>query len=151
MVQNAYSPEKYMRIRRLKNRRGVVLILAFIIMITLIVIMGAFMYMTSIQIRTAGYSVSDAKALWIAEGGIQQVLYRLKNDAGFRSNPTTMTVNLGDGIYTVAVTKAGGSTYYINSLGTVGGLNRRIRQTAVIDGGGAIVPQKDWNEVIPAV
>lgn len=117
-----------MRIHFLKDRRGVVVIMVFLIMITLIAIMGAFLYMTSVQTKAVGNDSSDAKALWIAQGGIQQVFYKLKNDSSYTNNPTQLTGNLGDGSYSVTVTKDG-INYSINSVGTVGSASRTITQT----------------------
>jgi len=55
-----------------------ILILTFVIMITLIAIVTGFLYMTSIQTRAAGYDISDSKALWLAEAGIQKAIWNLK-------------------------------------------------------------------------
>ena len=113
------------------REKGVILILTFIILTTLTAIVVAFLYMTSIQTKGSGYDIVSHKALWIAEGGIQQVLYKLKNDADYRDNPTTVTGNLGSGSYSVTVSKAE-STYTLNSTGTVDVLNRKITETAVV-------------------
>jgi hypothetical protein len=96
--------------------------------------------MTSTQLRVAAYDVKSAKALWIAEGGIQQVLYRLKTDSDYRDNPTTVAGNLGDGSYSVTVSK-NSSTYTMTSTGSMASaaaenIRRQITQTAVVTAGG---------------
>ena len=107
------------------NKKGVILILTFIIMTTLCAVTVAFLYMTSVQTKGTGYDITSAKALWIAEAGLQQVMYKLKNDSNFRDNPTTVSANLGDGSYSVTVTP-NGNDYNLVSLGTVGVLSRKI-------------------------
>ena len=107
------------------NNKGVVLLLTFIIMATLIVIVAVFLYMTSTEIRNAGYELADAQALWIADGGIQQAIYKVKSDAVYRTNPTTLSGNLGAGSYSATVTK-NGSVYNVTSKGTVGASKRKI-------------------------
>ena len=109
----------------IKNNKGVVLLLTFIIMATLTVITVVFLYMVSAEIRNAGYELSDSQALWIADGGIQQAIYKVKSDAVYRANPTTLTGNLGAGSYSATVAK-NGSTYNVTSTGTVGKAKRKI-------------------------
>lgn len=53
----------------LAKNKGAILILTFIIMVTLAAITIAFLYMTSMQTRSSGRSVADAKAFWVAEAG----------------------------------------------------------------------------------
>ena len=117
----------------IENRReeGVVLILRFIVMTTLTAVVAAFLSMTSIQTKGSGYDIASHKALWLAEAGLQQVIYQLKNDANYRSNPTTVNGNLGSGSYSVSVS-VNGSTYTPTSLGTVSVLNRKVIQSVVV-------------------
>lgn len=116
-----------------RREKGAVLLLTFVIMATLCAVTISFLYMASVQTRGSGYDITSSKALWLAEAGIQQVLYKLKNDAGYRNNPTAVNGSLGDGTYSVSVTK-NGSTYTITSTGTVNNLNRKVEQTAVVAG-----------------
>ena len=110
----------------IKNNKGIVLILTFLIMITLIVTVVVFLFMVSTEMRNAGYELSDSQALWIAEGGIQQFIYQVKSNATYRNNPTGLgPTNLGAGSYSVTVTK-NGSLYNITSVGTVGKSKRKI-------------------------
>ena len=111
-----------------KNEKGVVLILTFIIMTALAAMVVAFLFMTSVQTRGTGYDISSAKALWVAEGGIQQVMYKLNTDSTYRATPTTVNGNLGNGSYSVTVTRSG-NDFIVVSLGTVGVLNRKISCT----------------------
>lgn len=112
-----------------RKEKGVVLILTFIILITLTAIVGAFLSMTAIQTKGSGYDITSHKALWIAEGGLQQAVYRLKNDATYQSNPAAISASLGDGTYSVAASKSG-SIYTFISTGTVLSLQRQIQASA---------------------
>ena len=104
MRRNAHS------VSRVKNKKGVILILTFIVMVTLTVIVAAFLYMTSIQIKSAGYDLLSAKALWLAEAGIQKAVWNLKTpvtSGGQGEDWTTAgaTESLGDGSYTMVVAR----------------------------------------------
>jgi Tfp pilus assembly protein PilX len=64
------------------NKKGVVLILTFIIMTTLAATTVAFLYLTSTQNRSTGYDVANAKAFWLAEAGLQRGLWELSKGGG---------------------------------------------------------------------
>ncbi len=113
----------------LSAKGGAALIMTFIIMATLSAITAGFLFMTSAQLKGSGNDVASSKALWIAEAGIQQAIYQLKNDSGYRNSPTAINANLGDGSYSVSVSK-NGSTYDLSSTGTVDVLNRKVMQSA---------------------
>lgn len=113
------------------TEKGVILILTFIIMSTLTAITVGFLYMTSHQLKGSGYDMTSAKAFWLAEAGVQQTIYQIKNDSGYRDSPTTVTGNLGDGSYSVTVSK-NDSTYTLTSTGTVDVLNRKVAQSVDI-------------------
>ena len=123
------------------NKRGAVLLLTFIIMITLTVITAAFLYMTSTKLRGSAYDIQSAKALWVAEGGMQYVIYQIKYDSDFRDDvsddegaPTTGSDDLGDGSYAYEVYRGEEGEedeyiFYITSTGTVGVMNRQIQES----------------------
>lgn len=127
----------------LKEKKGIVLLMTFVFMITLTIIVSAFLYMTSVQLRTTEYDVSSSKALWLAEAGIQQVLYNLKTYSAYRNAPTTVDGNLGAGSYSASVPSVVKAplitTYTLVSTGTVKTLKRKITQTVVVNetGGGS--------------
>ncbi|MFA5117253.1 MAG: discoidin domain-containing protein [Candidatus Omnitrophota bacterium] len=90
------------------NRKGMVLILTFIIMITLTVITASFLYMTSVQTRGAGYGIAGSKALWLAEAGVQKAIWNLMTPlaSGGKGEDwitSSTTENLGAGSYTLKV------------------------------------------------
>lgn len=95
---------------RLGDNRGAVLILTFIIMTTLAAITITFLYMTSIQTKTAGYDIVSHKAFWLAEAGIQKAVWNLKTpvaNGGQGEDWLTAgtTESLGGGTYTMVVEK----------------------------------------------
>lgn len=125
------------RKQKIENRgeKGIALILTFIVMVTLTAIVVSFLFLISIQTKGSGYDIASHKALWLADAGLQQVCYKLKNDATYRSNlsPNPVTGNLGSGSYSVGVTKdTGNTTYVLTSTGTVDILSRQITQTVVV-------------------
>jgi Tfp pilus assembly protein PilX len=90
------------------NRKGMVLVLTFIIMVTLTVITASFLYMTSVQTKGAGYVLASSRALWLAEAGIQKAVWYLKTpvaSGGKGENWVTSatTEDLGAGSYTLEV------------------------------------------------
>lgn len=122
------------------RRIGAVLLLTLIIMTFLAAITVAFLYITITQTRGTGYDIASSRGLWLAEAGLQQAIYKLKNDALYRANPTTINANLGRGSYSVSVIK--GATLYnvtaydLASTGTVGVLSRKITQIVEVTKGG---------------
>jgi len=140
-----------------KGRKGMVLILTFIIMTTLTAIVVSFIYLTSVQSKGSGYDVVSRKAFWLAEAGIQKVIYKLKMEPAFVGGtfPTTVSGSLGGGTYSVLVNK-NGTTYTLTSTGTMSGINKIIQQsvfltTAPVQGTysltpGSVTNGKDWNE-----
>ena len=114
--------------RKLSANKGAVLILTFIIMVTLTAITTGFLFMTSTQLRGSAYDVASSKALWIAEAGLQQAIYQIKNDSDYRDSPAAINENLGDGSFSVSVSEDG-NAYTITSTGTVDTLNRKVTQS----------------------
>ena len=94
------------------KKRGVVLILTFIMMTCLTAITGAFLYMTSIQTKGSGYDTASNKALWLAEAGIQKAIWYLKTPVGSGGKGDDwvqpapgLTESLGSGSYTLVVSR----------------------------------------------
>ena len=92
-----------------RNDKGAVLISTFIIMATLTVIAAGFLYMNSVQTLSIGTGIVDAKALGLAEAGLQKAIWNLKTPTGSGGQgenwtTTGTTENLGDGSYTLVVT-----------------------------------------------
>jgi hypothetical protein len=89
-------------------KRGTVLLLTFLVMTTLSTITASFLYLTSIQTKAGGYDMVSAKALWLAEAGLQQAIWNLKTPVGSGGQgedwtTTGTTENLGNGSYAMVV------------------------------------------------
>jgi len=122
------------------GNKGIGLIVAIFIVVLLasLGVVGVAMLSTDIEISVE--SLLSARALYIAEAGIQDVLYRLKDDPDFRDTPTSPTTgSIASGSYSVAIVKSG-DTYTLTSTGSitdVGGASiiRKVEQTAVVVSG----------------
>lgn len=92
------------------NERGVVLISTFILMIALTAIVVAFLVMNATQSRVMASDIVSAKALWLAEAGVQKSFWNLKTPTGSGGQGENWTTtgtseNLGDGNYTLVVSR----------------------------------------------
>jgi len=134
------------------NKRGAVLLLTFIMMVTLAVVTAAFLYTVSVRIKGASVDMAGDKAFWLAEAGIQDVIYRLSNDAAYRQSPDPIDELLGSGNYQVNV-DVQGSKYTAVSTGTSGIVSRTVTQSMTLDTKGSnvtITLEKDWDESVPS-
>ncbi|MBN1872498.1 MAG: hypothetical protein JW800_08000 [Candidatus Omnitrophica bacterium] len=123
-------------IGRLTDKRGMVLIYVFIAVILLAAITSSFLFMTVVKMRGSGYDSADAKALWIAEGGLERYIYLLSTDSDYRDDYPDLEDDLGDGSYLVEATyDEPTSTYILTSTGTAGYLSRRITRSVVVTEG----------------
>jgi len=113
------------------ENRGAVLIMTFIIMVTLAAMTAGFLFMTSGQLRGSAYDVASSKSFWLAEAGLQDVIQKLTSSSTFRDSPTTpVTGSLGQGTYSVSVTK-NDTTYTLASTGIVDVISRKITMSVV--------------------
>lgn len=121
------------------HRKGMILILTFMIMITIIGITTAFLYITSIQIKASGYDIASSKALWLAEAGLQKAVWNLKTSAaggGQGQDWTTVgtTENLGSGNYTMEVERWDFALIDNRSSASATSVNKTNAAANVIDG-----------------
>jgi hypothetical protein len=86
----------------MNDRRGVVLILTFIVMTTLAAVTAAFLYMASVQVGTSGSNLADARAFWVAQAGLAKARWALTRggrSVGWRE--TARPFGAGEGTYVV--------------------------------------------------
>lgn len=101
--------------------------MVFLILVTITIIVGAYLYVVSTQLQSAGYDISNAKALWLAESGVQIVVYNFKTNSSYRASPTSLSGNLSGGTYTVLQPVSDGKGgYNVTSIGTSGGISRKV-------------------------
>jgi len=127
-----------MRYRRSRaTQKGFVLLITAVLLLSLTVIVAAFVSMLVIRTRSAAIGLESAKAFWLAEAGIQQVVYKLRNDSTYRTTPISLSGSLASGTYAVTVTKQTGQTVYsVSSTGMVGAITRTVTQTLTYVSGG---------------
>jgi Tfp pilus assembly protein PilX len=114
-----------------KNQKGVILIMSFVIMAALMVIVIAYITLTSSEMRTIGGQLSNTESFYAAESGIQYAVYRLKTNINWNENGTVVH-NIGRGSFVVSVRNLSGATppavyKRITSTGTVERLSRVVK------------------------
>jgi Tfp pilus assembly protein PilX len=147
---------------KFKDRRGVALIITFLFMLTLTIIVTAFLFMGSEGTKYVAMQINDAKAFYLAEAGLDRAIWYLLNtapdgstDGSWRTtayaanpgpNPTDPQQEaLGDGSYTIWVEDAG-ANIQITSTGTVSNIQRTIRQLGTL-GSGWVAVANSWDEI----
>lgn len=114
-----------------KHQKGVILILAFMILIAMISIVGTYIFTTSVVTKSTGFGEVGGKAFWLAEAGVSKAIWNIMTppgQGGQGSGWTTAgtTESLGDGTYTMVVTRSG-NTRTITSTGTIGNISRSLQ------------------------
>lgn len=129
---------------KVKNQAGVVLILTFIFMVTLIVITAAYLFMITGSMRNLNAQTNNSSAFYLAEAGLNKAVWYLMNaapdsstdgswrttayPANFGPNPTDpQQESLGDGTYTMWVETSGGNVL-ISARGTMNNIQRTVQQ-----------------------
>ena len=113
------------------KRKGFAIIAAVFLLIVLSALGLFAVSLLSTDTDIALDSLSADETFYIAEAGLQYVMYKLADDASFRDNPTQVTKNFGSGSFTVNVSKAG-NTYTLISTATVGEVIRQLQQSTVV-------------------
>ncbi len=113
--------------------KGISLIAVIIIM--LIVATLALLVASTISTgsRSAAIDMQAHRAFYIAEAGIEHVIFKLKDDSSYRNSPITVSANLGNGSFSAVVSK-NGNTYTLTSTGTAESAVRVVVEDVVIGG-----------------
>lgn len=135
-----------MKLAFVKNKHGVTLIMAILLM-TLILFLASYILNSSLTENKIARSQSwGAKTYYLAEAGIQEMVWKLKNDATYKQNFETnpaWTVSFtrnnpfgaGNGSYTVSITNSSLAHGTIISTGTIdmgnGITSQRIVRTVI--------------------
>jgi hypothetical protein len=119
------------------NSRGVALLITFIIMTTITVITGAFLYAGSFRLKCRGSDITSSQAFWVAESGLQGYAYNLKTNSTYRNdfpdfNATLAVLDSGTGSYDITCTDQQANRYFITSTGSMGGIDRKVAQTIIL-------------------
>ncbi|MFH1645671.1 MAG: pilus assembly PilX N-terminal domain-containing protein [Candidatus Omnitrophota bacterium] len=122
------------RVLMLMNEKGFALISSIIIMV-LLAALGAFsVSILSADIGIAVDSESSAKAFFIAEAGVQHLIYKIVNDSVYRESPVLITADFADGSFEANAVTEDNIEYTITSTGRVGEVARRTEQVIEISG-----------------
>lgn len=118
-----------------KNEKGAILMLSFIIMVSLAAVVGAFLYISSVQSKKSGISTASSKAFWIAESGVVYYIDTLLDgDDDWSDNGTLGPINFGEGSFTVETSNASINDITLISTGSISGggvtITRKIQYTA---------------------
>ncbi|MBN1870631.1 MAG: pilus assembly PilX N-terminal domain-containing protein [Candidatus Omnitrophica bacterium] len=134
-----------------KREKGIALILTLIFMVSLVIIVAAYLFMVTYDTRNAGAQFNNDKALYLADAGLNKAVWYLTNtapdgstDGSWRTtaypanpgaNPTDpQQESLGDGTYTIWV-ETSGSDIIVTAQGTVGNIVRTVRETMTLASG----------------
>lgn len=143
------------KIRDTRYEKGVVLLFTLMVMITLTSVVGAYLGFVQYSTKSTGAQISDSQAIYLAEAGLQKAVWniRTKDDEGgwgtFGAGQSrSEEASFGAGTYSVTASRSG-STYTINSTGTVEGLSRSLQQKFQPGGGpsGLRAVVDTWHEI----
>jgi len=123
------------------NKRGAVLIICYMV-ITVLTILGAAFLTRSVSERSVASKYFDStQAFWLAEAGIQRVLWTISNNPGLindNAGLVTLANNYSNGSFLVeSISGTSIKTFIVSS--TVSSITRRIRVDA----------NNDWQRKIP--
>jgi hypothetical protein len=128
----------------MSDRKGVVLILTFIVMVTLAAITAAFLYMTSIQVRASGRSLADARAFQVAQAGVAKARWALSRGGQSPGwGETASPFGAGQGTYVVTTAYSDWPTrrhVTITSSGYIPGNSNFIARRQVVE---SVVPLRN--------
>ena len=115
----------------MKNKHGFMIIAAVIIMIVLgaLGLFGVSMLSTDTSIAVD--TLKSTRAFYVAEAGLEHVIYKLKNDSGYRVSPTVVAGSLSGGTFSVAVSSVG-YVYTLTSTATVDSVTRVTKRIVTL-------------------
>jgi len=148
--------------RRIGNKKGFVLFSSFIILIALVIIVISYFTIIYFELKNTNLQIDNAKAFYIAEGGLNKAIWYLINtapdsssDGSWRTDsypapsgpdPTDpQNETFSSGAYTIWVEDSGGNIL-ITSKGEVNDSQRIIQQTISVSGGNATSIADSWKE-----
>jgi len=113
------------------NRRGVVLIICYMVIVVLSLLAGAFLTRSISERSVASKYFDSTQAFWLAEAGVNKALVQLRNDYGNFSaiSPTT----LGPGEYYFSNITSSGSNRTVTASGFIPSAASTARVERVIE------------------
>jgi len=117
----------------IKNRRGNVLLVAFIMTTGLAITVGSLALLAASGIKSSAFALNRARSFYLAEAGRQKALWYLitptqQNGKGISWRTSGTSESFGDGSYTIRVSNGPlANTILITAEGTYRGTTRRIQ------------------------
>jgi hypothetical protein len=115
-----------------KNKKGAALIFIFVLLVSLTLVVLAFVTMVNYEVRSTGAGFTNMKAFYIAEAGRAKARWALttgEEELGWGE----ADVSFGSGTYTVTTTDNGDDTCTITSEGYIPDDTNPIAQRRVIE------------------
>ena len=112
-----------------KNKKGTILMLTFILVMGLAMVVGSTTYLAVLRVRDIGGDMDYLNAYYYAQAGMAKAIWYLKNSGfGRRYRSTNLTESFGSGSYTISV-KSGSTPLFvtITSKGIVRSTSRTIQ------------------------
>lgn len=127
------------------NEKGSILAITTGFVLIFTILGFSSIHMSGLENMTAEKQISESKAFWLAEAGIQKTLWVLDKNPALLNNDQLLASKIntnnsfGDGGFQVQIS-GGGADKTISSLGSVYSTRRRIQ----------IQASNDWSQRIPA-
>lgn len=126
------------------DRKGLVLILVLGILAVLIIIGSAFVSLTNSEMQMVKNQGNSIRAFYLAEAGVEEAVYRLKNGNTIIPDGGTITFTgylyqAGNDDYTVTIER-GGSTYTVTSTGAYPNLTASDKVTRKVRVNVTVIP-----------
>lgn len=115
------------------NKGAAIMILVFFFVFISLTILIGIVTPTIREFRIAGDNFQSKQSYYLAESGVEDVLYRLKK--GITTDNTESLPPVGDSQATTTITNLGGNQKKISSLGDAGSRQRKIDVTLTTDTG----------------
>ncbi len=101
-------------------QKGSALIMTLFVALVLFILGTGIIFASNIELKIANYDKNHKIVSYMAEAGLEEALYRLKNEPGFWKNPYNFESDedfYKGNTYSVTITKNYNNTYHIKSIG----------------------------------
>ena len=131
----------------IREQSGATLVLALIVMLMLSLLTIGSLEMLRLNLKIAGNHSRDLQVLYIADAGVEDAIYRLRNDPSWDTGLSDEEFPNGSGnTYTVIIDNITESpSIIITSTGTVSDFQRTIEVKVRITG--SSIRTKYWKEI----
>ena len=126
---------KRFHFQKLKETKGVTLILSFVVMAALMTIVITYLFVARTGMKTIDKQTSNMQAFFVADAGLQYAIYQLHYDPNWASGSRSLLDGRGSFIVDArGITGGTLPTVYkrITSTGTVAGLSKMVKQDVAV-------------------